>query len=68
MNALNDINTECAKEIQEFKNGFSILKGAYAPFGGLLNKISTNWNKQDLSANISNAVSSFDMNVFSELN
>jgi hypothetical protein len=67
MEALNTISSECYKEIQEYKNGFAVLKGAYAPFGGLLNQISSNWGKEEISSNISSAVSNFDMGVFSEL-
>jgi hypothetical protein len=67
MESLNAISSECYKEIQEYKNGFAVLKGAYAPFGGLLNQISSNWGKEDLTQNVSHAVSNFDMSIFSEL-
>jgi hypothetical protein len=67
MEALNEISSDCSREISEYKNGFAVLKGVYTPFGGLLNQISSNWGKEDLSQNVSHAVSNFDMSVFNEL-
>jgi len=67
MKALSDINTECAREVDEFKNANDILDGAYAPFGGLLNKIGQNWDETNVSESVSKALSGFDMSSISEL-
>ena len=52
MKALNDINSECANKVDQVKNGFAILDGAYAPFQGLLNNLAQNWNNTDVSENV----------------
>lgn len=58
--ALNNISSECSREIKEYKNGFAVLKGAYAPFGELLNQISS-WK------DISELISNFDISSFNKL-
>ena len=58
--AFNNISSECAKEIKEYKNGEAVLKGAYAPFGALLNQISS-WK------DISKLISNFDVSSFNKL-
>lgn len=58
---LDNISSECIKEIKNFKNGKAVLKGAYAPFGKLLNQFS---NGKDTSELISN----FDISSFDKFN
>jgi hypothetical protein len=65
--ALNEINSECAREVDEVKNGFAVLEGAYAPFGGLLKNLGQNWDETKISESVSKAFSNFDMTAFSEL-
>lgn len=58
--ALNNISSECSREIKGLKNGEDVLKGAYAPFGRLLNQISS-------GENITELISNFDVSRFNEL-
>jgi hypothetical protein len=60
MEALNNISSECAREVKEYKNGFAVLKGAYAPFGKLLTQISS-------GKNIHESISNFDVSSFDKL-
>ncbi|WP_428737422.1 hypothetical protein [Sulfurimonas sp.] len=65
--ALNEINSECAREMDDFKNGFAVLQGAYAPFGGLLKNLAQNWDETKIAESISKSFSNLDMSVFSKL-
>lgn len=58
--ALDNINSECVREVKEYKNGFAVLKGAYAPFTNLLNQISSGKDIWEL-------ISNFDVSGFDKL-
>lgn len=65
--ALLETSNKYENKLQETKNGFAVLEGAYAPFGNLLNTVNKNSENQDIKENLKSWLSNFPKEIFWDL-